>query len=185
MKRRIITAMLATGLSSSAMGADIVHQSFGKIEFETTRLNTNESDYTRIPLELANTYGSNSYETLALDRQVAELVRLRVSQLDRCDYCVVFHTQDALEAGVPQVKVSSLPTWRQSGLFSEKERAALAYAEALSSLDNDAIQGAFDGLDEAGFSNVEKEELTMTTILMNVWSRMFLAQGKTSVVGTE
>ncbi len=185
MKKKLLFACVAAGLSSAAMSADIVHQSFDDVDFETMRLSTDESGYTRVPLELANTYGSDSYETITLDRKIAELVRLRVGQMDQCDYCVVFHTQDALEAGIPQVKVSSLPTWRQSGLFTEQERAALAYAEALSSLDDDAIQGAYDGLDTVGFSNVEKEEITMCTILMNVWSRMFLAQGKTSVSDAE
>ena len=58
----------------------------------------------------------------------------------------------------------------------------MGYAEAVSSLDHEAIQGAYDKLESVGFTVVEKEELTNITILMDVWSRVFLAQGKMSYV---
>ncbi len=169
----------AMGLAGTAGAADIVHQSFGSVGFTTARISTNESNFLKLPNEWAKTYGSYN-KSLAVPPQIAEMVRLRVSQMNQCDYCSVFHTKDALETGLVPPKVYSIATWRSSGLFSKKERAALGYAEALSSLDGEAIQGAYENLEAVGFTVIEKEELTNITILMDVWARVFLAQGKTS-----
>ncbi|QDH78547.1 carboxymuconolactone decarboxylase family protein [Echinicola soli] len=159
----------------------ITERSFGNIGFELSRINTNETDWTKIPTEWAKTYGSDSYASLHIDRKVAEIARLRVAQLDNCNYCVIFHTKAALETGLEAPKVYAVSAWRDSKLFTEKEKAALQYAEALSQLDQDKIQSSFEQLSKVGFSNVEKEELSMSIILMSVWSRVFMAQGKTSV----
>lgn len=177
-----MTTVLVTCLIAGAVGAaDIVHQQIGTIAFKTTRLSSNESNYLKLPVAWAESYGSFN-KSLKLPPQTAEMVRLRVGQMDRCDYCTVFHTRDALAAGVEPAKVSSIANWRSSGAFSDKERAALAYAEALSSLDQGAISAAYQQLDTVGYSAVQKEELTNVTILMNVWSRIFLAQGKQSYI---
>lgn len=159
----------------------ITERSFGDIGFELSRINTNESGWTKLPIEWAKTYGSDSYASLKIDRKIAEMARLRVAQLDNCNYCVIFHTKAALDAGIAEPKVYAISAWRESKLFSDKEKAALEYAEALSALDQPKIQGAFEQLNKLGFTTVEKEELTMSIILMSVWSRVFMAQGKTSV----
>lgn len=179
----LATCVLAS-IAGTTNAADIVHQSFGDIAFKTTRLTTNESKFLELPTQWAKAYGSNN-TSLKLAPQIAEMVRLRVSQVDNCNYCTVFHTRDALESGIAPAKVYALATWRSSELFSDKERAALAYAEALAKLDNSAMPAAYAQLDKVGYSAVEKEELTNCAILMSVWSRVFLAQGKTSYVADE
>jgi len=177
--KKIALGLAAGVLAGAAGAADIVHQSFGEIAFKTERLSSNESDYLKLPNAWAKAYGSFN-KSLKLSPQIAEMVRVRVGQMNRCDYCNVFHTNDALEVGIVPAKVHSISTWRTSGLFSDKERAALAYAEALSSLDHEAMPAAYQQLDAVGFSAVEKEEITNCALLMDVWARVFLAQGKTS-----
>lgn len=160
----------------------ITERSFGNVGFKLNRISTNETDYLKLPNAWAAAYGSDSYKDLKIDRQIAELVRLRVSQLDHCNYCEIFHSKAALDAGISEAKIFALSSWTQSDLFTPKEKAALLYAEALSTLNQDDIQKAYDGLTGNGFSNAEKEELTNCVILMDVWSRVFLAQGKISVL---
>ncbi|WP_417661181.1 carboxymuconolactone decarboxylase family protein [Pseudomonas sp.] len=181
--RKTITlaACILAGAIGTANAADIVHQSFDDIAFKTTRLSSNESGYLKLPTQWAKDYGSFN-KSLKLAPQIAEMVRLRVSQVDNCNYCVVFHTNDALETGIAPAKVNSIATWRSSELFSDKERAALAYAEALAKVDHAAMPAAYAQLDAVGYSATEKEEMTNSAILMSVWSRIFLAQGKTSYV---
>ncbi|WP_339514586.1 carboxymuconolactone decarboxylase family protein [Pseudomonas sp. RL_15y_Pfl2_60] len=181
MKNKTVTlaACILTIAAGSAGAADIINQNFGDIAYKTTRLSTNESNYLDLPTQWAKAYGSFN-KKLKLAPQIAEMVRLRVGQIDNCNYCNVFHTRDALETGMSPAKVYAISTWRSSELFSAKERAALAYAETLAKVDNAAMPEAYAQLDKVGYSAVEKEELTNCAILMSVWSRLFLAQGKTS-----
>ncbi|KAM9861605.1 carboxymuconolactone decarboxylase family protein [Leucobacter sp. BZR 635] len=63
-----------------------------------------------------------------------ELIKIRASQLNGCAFCLDLHTREAREAGVPQQQIDLLPAWRETTLFSERERAALAVAEAATQL---------------------------------------------------
>lgn len=66
-----------------------------------------------------------------LEKNLVELVRLRASQLNGCAYCIDVHTTDARKAGESDRRLSLLPVWREAGVYSDRERAALAWAEAL------------------------------------------------------
>ena len=68
---------------------------------------------------------------LTLDGQLAQLLRLRVAQINNCTYCLTVHHRAARDIGVPQAKVELLAAWWETQLFSDPERAALEYAEAL------------------------------------------------------
>lgn len=63
-----------------------------------------------------------------------ELIKIRASQLNGCAFCLDLHTREAREAGVPQQQIDLLPAWRETTLYSERERAALAIAEAATQL---------------------------------------------------
>src|SRR6478735_10947313 len=65
------------------------------------------------------------------EREIVELAKVRTSQIDGCAYCTAMHTADARAAGVSQIKLDLLPVWREAGIFSEREIAALAWADAL------------------------------------------------------
>ena len=72
--------------------------------------------------------------TLRLDRQVAQLVRLRVAQINHCAYCLNVHHQASSEAHIDPVKVRLLSAWWETTLFTDRERAALAWTEALTEI---------------------------------------------------
>jgi AhpD family alkylhydroperoxidase len=77
----------------------------------------------------ADAFGYTAH--LRIDRQLAQLLRLRVSQLNNCTYCLNLHYQAAREAGIPRAKIDTLTAWWETELHSEAEQAALRYAEAL------------------------------------------------------
>jgi AhpD family alkylhydroperoxidase len=117
---------------------------------------------------------------LRIDRQLAERLRLRVSQLNNCSYCLNLHHQAAREAGIPRAKIDTLTAWWETELHSEAEQAALRYAEALTrAADTDrdeAFQRFHDDLAE-NFSPEEILEIVGVVVNMNVWTRIKLAEG--------
>jgi AhpD family alkylhydroperoxidase len=110
-----------------------------------------------------------------LDRGLLELVRLRVSQINGCAYCVQYHIANGQEFGVPQEKLNLVVVWREAGIFSEREMAALAWAETLtlvaeSRVPDDAYRAA-----SAVFDDQELACLTAAINLINVWNRFSVA----------
>jgi AhpD family alkylhydroperoxidase len=117
---------------------------------------------------------------LRIDRHLAELLRLRVSQLNNCTYCLNLHYEAAREAGIPRVKIDTLTAWWETELHSKAEQAALRYTEALTrAADTDrdaAFQRFHDALAE-NFSLEEILEIVGVVVNMNVWTRIKLAEG--------
>jgi AhpD family alkylhydroperoxidase len=117
---------------------------------------------------------------LQIDRHLAQLLRLRVSQLNNCTYCLNLHYQAARDAGIPRAKIDTLTAWWETDLHAEAERAALRYAEVLTSAadtDGDAaFQRFHDALAES-FSPAEILEIVGVVVNMNVWTRIKLAEG--------
>lgn len=179
-KNGIIALMVMAFACSASAKEDITARTYEDATFSNERLSSDETGYLALPTEWAHQYGSGGSKVMHLDKTLAELIRLRVGQLDNCNYCIILHTKEALKLNIPESKVFSLSTWQQSGLFDVREKAALLFAESVSQVDQRRIQPAFDGLKAAGFTAAETEELTNTVILMNIWSREFMVQGKTS-----
>ena len=73
-------------------------------------------------------------EDAGLDRRLVELVNVRVSQINGCSYCLDVHVRDALQEGESVQRLAVLPAWRETGLFSDEERAALTLAELVTNL---------------------------------------------------
>jgi AhpD family alkylhydroperoxidase len=117
---------------------------------------------------------------LRIDRGLAELLRLRVSQLNNCSYCLNLHHEAARDAGIPRAKIDTLTAWWETDLHSEAERAALRYAEALTrAADTDAdqtFQRFHEGLAKH-FDTAEILEIIGVVVNMNVWTRLKLAEG--------
>ena len=117
---------------------------------------------------------------LRIDRHLAELLRLRVSQLNNCAYCLKLHYKAARDAGVPQAKIDTLTAWWETELHSDAEQAALRYAEALTraaDTDRDAAFQPFHDALAASFSREEILEIVGVVVNMNIWSRIKLAEG--------
>ena len=117
---------------------------------------------------------------LRVDRGLAQLLRLRVSQLNNCTYCLNLHYGAAREAGIPRAKIDTLTAWWETELHTEAEQAALRYTEALTrAADTDrdaAFQRYHDALAEH-FGPDEILEIVAVVINMNVWTRIKLAEG--------
>lgn len=78
-------------------------------------------------------------DRVGLDHRLRELLRLRVSQLNACAYCVDMHAQNARAVGEDQQRLDALPVWRETGFFSPAERAALTLAEAMVRMADDHV----------------------------------------------
>lgn len=117
-----------------------------------------------------------------LEAPLLELVKLRASQLNGCGYCVDMHTKDAEGIGVSEQRLHLVVVWREAPVYSERERAALAWCEALTLLPQ---SGAPDDVYEqvAGlFSPEEVIALTLAIVAINGWNRF--AVGLRSPVGS-
>jgi AhpD family alkylhydroperoxidase len=101
-----------------------------------------------------------------------DLVRQRISQINGCAYCVDSHARDLLAGGEDLQRLNSLSTWREVTLFTERERAALNWAESLTLLtQTQAPDEDFNAL-AAHFTEREIADLTMAAALMNAWNRI-------------
>jgi AhpD family alkylhydroperoxidase len=107
-----------------------------------------------------------------LDHGLIEMINLRVSQINGCAFCLAMHAKGARAAGVSAEKLDTLAGWPLSPAFDEKERAALAWAEAVTALhDLPAMDAAFEGL-KAVFSDHEISDLTMVVAVMHAFNRI-------------
>lgn len=107
-----------------------------------------------------------------LGADLVELVFLRASQLNGCTYCMDMHASALRRAGAPERKLDTLAGWRESPAFDPRERAALAWTEALTRIDPAQDNGpAYAGLD-AHFSPEQIAELTFAIAVINAWNRL-------------
>ena len=112
-------------------------------------------------------------ETFTLDGKLRALIELRVSQINGCDYCMGLHTREAIALGEKDQRLEQLPTWNDSPLFDDRERAALGWAETLTLIPqtNHADENEYVNL-LSMFSETEVVELSLAISLSNFWNRM-------------
>lgn len=150
-----------------------------EVKVENRRLDVSENEVLiGIARMGANAFGYTA--DLRIERQLAELLRLRVAQLNNCAYCLNLHYKAARDAGIPQAKIDTLTAWWETDLHSDAEQAALRYAEALTraaDTDGDAAFQRFHDALAAHFSREEILEIVGVVVNMNVWSRIKLAEG--------
>ncbi len=107
-----------------------------------------------------------------LEPALLHLVKLRASQVNGCAYCIHMHAREARAGGESAERLDLLPAWREASLYTARERAALAWTEALTRL---ADTGAPDADYEAARSAFDAAELVKLTVLIgtiNVWNRL-------------
>lgn len=110
-------------------------------------------------------------EGQGLERSLLELVKIRASQINGCAYCIDMHTIDAEAQGESHQRMHSLAAWREAPFFSARERAALAYAEAATTLDHAMIETALDDA-RAYFAEDELIQLVWVVAMINTWNRV-------------
>jgi AhpD family alkylhydroperoxidase len=107
-----------------------------------------------------------------LEHSLMELVEIRASQINGCARCLYMHTASAREHGETEERLYLLETWRESPLYSERERAALAWTEALTLLpETHAPDEAYRAL-QAQYTEEEQVKLTLLIIAINGWNRI-------------
>ena len=114
----------------------------------------------------------NYLESAGLDHRLALLVKIRVSQINGCEYCLHMHTEDARKLGESERRIYLLDAWHESAMFSPKERAALAWAEALTDIRHSRAPDAVYDEARGEFSEKEMTDLSITVAMINAWNRL-------------
>ena len=108
----------------------------------------------------------------SLGVDLLELVKLRASQINGCAFCLHMHATDARARGMNEFRIHLLPAWRESTLYSERERAALAWTEALTLVASTGAPDADYALVENEFTETERTHLTLAIGAINLWNRV-------------
>lgn len=108
-----------------------------------------------------------------LDPRLYELVKIRASQLNGCAFCLDMHNRDARAGGEDQRRLDVLSAWREvPGLFTERERAALAFTEAVTRIADSGVPGPVWAELTRCFDEAEAVSLLMAVVTINVWNRL-------------
>ncbi|MBK7108956.1 MAG: carboxymuconolactone decarboxylase family protein [Chitinophagales bacterium] len=128
-------------------------------------------------------YGLENYvKNSGLEISLYELVKTRASQLNGCAYCIDMHTKDARKAGETEQRLYALNAWRETPFYTERERAALEWTEALTLIASNPVSDELYALVRKQFTEQEIVALTMAIFAINGWNR--LAIGFRTVPGT-
>jgi AhpD family alkylhydroperoxidase len=114
----------------------------------------------------------DSFAQSNLDPVLMELVRLRASQINGCAYCIHMHATELRNLGETEMRLHMLNAWRESSLYSEQERAALGWTEALTRLaGNHPTDAEYNAL-QSSFGAEEQVQLTLLIGAINAWNRL-------------
>ena len=141
-------------------------------------------DFTKVsPEALKAMFGLEGYVRHSeLEPALLDLVRVRTSQINGCAYCVDMHTKDARARGETEQRLYGLAAWRETPFYTERERAALDWAEAITMISHDhAPDEVFEHVKEH-FNEKELVDLTLALVAINGWNRLSI--GFRAVPGT-
>ena len=134
-------------------------------------------DATKVSPDLYKTMlGLEKYvEGSGLEQKLLDLVKIRASQINGCAYCIVMHTNDARKHGESDESMHLLNAWHEAPIYSARERAALAWTEAVTKISDHHVPD--EVYDEARhhFSEKELVDLTAAVIAINAWNRVAIA----------
>ena len=111
----------------------------------------------------------------SLGHALLDLINIRVSQMNGCAFCVDMHCKEAKIHGERELRLYHVPIWRESGLFSEKEKAALEWAEAVTKLCPDELADDVYERVRTQFGEKEITELTFAVAIINTWNRLCIS----------
>lgn len=111
-------------------------------------------------------------DTSSLEKSLLELIRIRASQINGCAYCLDMHTKDARAAGETEQRIYTLSAWRETPFFTDRERAALEWTEALTLIASSHITDELFDRVRQHFTEKELAELSGAIIMINGWNRL-------------
>jgi len=115
-----------------------------------------------------------------LEANLLDLVRLRASLMNGCEYCINLHSDELRKLHEPEERIAGVAEWRGSSAYTQRERAALAWTEAVTNIqDGHAPDAVYDEM-RAHFSEVEAVNLTLTIATINAWNRLAISLGNYS-----
>ena len=115
-------------------------------------------------------------KTCGLEHKLIELVKTRASQINGCAYCLHMHTKDARAAGETEQRLYALSAWRETPFYSERERAALAWTEAVTLISEGVSDPLFQEVRQH-LSEKELVDLTWAVVAINGWNRVAISCG--------
>jgi AhpD family alkylhydroperoxidase len=130
------------------------------------------------PALMKNWNGASVAINAGLDPILTHLVKIRASQINGCANCISMHTAEARELGETEERIYLLNAWHEAPFYNERERAALAWTDALTKLSDghDAVERAYEGL-QAHFTEEEQVKLTLVINIINGWNRLSVGFG--------
>ena len=132
--------------------------------------------FSRAPALMRAVLGLNqAVEQSGLEPSLLHLVKLRASQINGCSYCVDMHAHEALADGESQQRVIMVAAWRESPLFTARERAAFAWTEALTKVSEGGVPDALYAEVLTEFSEEEMVKLSVAVAIINTWNRLSVA----------
>ena len=117
----------------------------------------------------------NQVASSGLEQSLIELVKTRASQINGCAYCINMHTQDARKHGETEQRLYLLNAWRESPVYTERERAALAWTDAVTLISQTHAPDDVYEQVRAQFSEAETVNLTMLIATINAWNRLAIS----------
>jgi len=114
-------------------------------------------------------------EKSGLDHKLVLLVKIRVSQINGCAYCLHMHTLDARKLGESEARIYLLDAWHESELYSDRERAALAWAESLTNISTTHAPDDVYEQVRRQFSEKEVADLSIAIAMINAWNRLAIS----------
>jgi len=123
--------------------------------------------------------GQNYVDQCGFDHKILELVRLRVSQINSCAYCLDMHYKEAIHAGETPLRLISVSAWRETTYYTPQEQAALAFAELLTHMPAEEKSDSIHEELNKYFTKEEIANLTMAIIQINSWNRLVRSFGPT------
>jgi len=148
------------------------------VTYKNTRFDPDLVEFHSIAKDMAKSVGYTA--DLAVESKIAQMLRLRVAQINPCSYCLILHTKAAHDQSIAPEKIAHLASWRESTLFTPAEQAALAYCEALTDYDLPSFPEIHQSLTEH-FEEKAIAEIAAIVINMNLWVRLKLAQGQVPI----
>jgi AhpD family alkylhydroperoxidase len=117
--------------------------------------------------------------TCGIEEQLLHLIKLRASQINGCAYCLDMHWKDLKVAGETDQRMYSLDAWRECPYYTDRERAALAWTEAVTLITNGHVPDAIYDAVRPHFTEKELADLTLAIVAINGWNRLCVA-GRTT-----
>lgn len=128
------------------------------------------------PGALKALFGLEKYlRSCGLDEKLLLLLKFRVSQINGCGFCLDMHSKDLRAAGETEQRLYLLNAWRESPMYSEREQAALAWAEAVTLISRDHVPDQVYEQARSQFSDEELVNLTLAVIAINGWNRLSIS----------